>query len=92
MTRKFFRTIFLLALFLVNTIAQTGSGLDTLTQVNGWRLVKYVPGVTFAKTWFSDKDAYHGRYSQFFEVSRNILDAANSRYFYAIFKKSLKKK
>jgi len=90
MTHKFFRMIILFALF-HKVIAQTGSGLDTLTQVNGWRLVKYVSGVTSAKTWFSDKDAYHGRYSQFFEVSRNILDAANSRYFYAIFKKSLKK-
>jgi len=93
MTHKFFRTIFLLALFLVNkTIAQTGSGLDTLTQVNGWRLVKYAPGVTFARTWFSDKDAYHGRYSQIFEVDRNESNVAPQDYYYAIFKKNLKKR
>lgn len=93
MTHKFFRMIILFALFLVNkVIAQTGSGLDTLTKVNGWRLVSYVSGVTFAKTWFTNVDPYHGRYSQIFEVNRNESDVAPQDYYYAIFKKTLKKR
>lgn len=72
--------------------AQAGSGLDTLTLVNGWRLVEYAPGVTYSKTWFTNIDPYHGSYSQFFEVDRNSPDAADTRYYYAIFKKNLLKR
>jgi len=94
MTHKFFRMIILFALFLLvnKTVAQTGSGLDTLTQVNGWRLVKYVPGVTFAKTWFTNINPFHGRFSQFFEVDRLSPNVANDREYYALFKKYLKKR
>ncbi|TSC52663.1 MAG: 5'-nucleotidase [Parcubacteria group bacterium LiPW_41] len=92
MKRTFFVVLVtLFALFLtINRIeAQTGSGLDTLTQVNGWRLVEYAPGVTLAKTWFVN-DPFHGKFSQFFEVNRNSPNVANDREYYAIFKKNLK--
>lgn len=84
-----FLTIFALLFSLNKVEAQTGSGLDTLTLVNGWRLVEYAPGVTYAKTWFTNVDPYHGSYSQFFEVDRNNPDAADTKYYYATFKKNL---
>ena len=84
-------TLFALFLAIDRVEAQTGSGLDTLTQVNGWRLVEYAPGVTFAKTWFVN-DPFHGKFSQFFEVDRNSPNVADVYKYYAVFKKILPKR
>ena len=87
-----FVTIFALFFSLNKVEAQVGDGLDTLTLVNGWKLDSYAPGVTFAKTWFTNIDPYHGSYSQFFEVDRNNPSVAKDREYYAIFKKMLPKR
>lgn len=86
--------IIVLALFFsLNKVeAQTGSGLDTLTLINGWQLVEYSSGVTYAKTWFTNIDPYHGIYSQLFEIDRNSPNVANDREYYAIFRKKLPKR
>lgn len=90
---KHILTIVFALFFSLNKVeAQTGSGLDTLTLVNGWRMVEYASGVTYAKTWFTNESSYHGSYSQFFEVDRNSPSVANDREFYAIFKKKLSKR
>jgi|GEM_PF-4812923 len=85
-------TLFALFLSINKVVAQTGSGLDTLTQVNGYRLIEYAPGVTFAKTWFTNVDPQHGRFSQFFEVDRLSPNVADIYKYYAIFKKILPKR
>lgn len=94
MKRTFLVTLVTLCalFFAINKIeAQTGSGLDTLTQVNGYRLIEHAPGVTFAKTWFTN-DPFHGKFSQFFEVDRNSPNVADIYKYYAIFKKNLPKR
>lgn len=86
-------TLFALFLTINKVEAQIwSSGLDTLIQVNGWRLIKYAPGVTFAGTWFTNINPFHGRFSQFFEVDRNSPNVAEERTYYAIFRKNLSKK
>jgi len=71
--------------------AQTTDPLDTTTLVNGWRLVEYAPGVYYAKTHFDGTSAYHGKFSQWFEVRRFSPDVVDANKYYAIFKKNLKK-
>ena len=85
----------LLALFLttdkVDAQIRT-SGLDTLIEINGYRLVEYAPGVTRAVTWFTNVNPFHGRFSQFFEVDRLSPSYAGEREYTATFKKMLLKR
>lgn len=83
----FFAVILFALFFSFKVEAQTGSGLDTLTLVNGIRLTDYASGVSYARTWFDNSSAYHGIYSQWFEVNRNAPDLADVNTYYATFKK-----
>lgn len=88
-----FVTLFALFLTINKVEAQIRtSGLDTLIRVNGYRLVEYAPGVTHAVTWFTNDNPFHGRFSQFFEVDRLSPNVSPENYYYATFKKNLKKR
>ena len=92
-TYLFFVVLFFALFFSLNKVeAQIGSGLDTLTKINGYRLISYAAGVTYAKTWFTNIDPFHGKFSQFFEVDRNYPDVADDRKYFAIFEKKLPKR
>ena len=80
------------ALFCIEARAQMGSPLDTLTTINGIRLVSYTSGVHAAGTRFDNASAAHGIFSQWLWVERLSPNHAGERAYTATFQMKLKKR
>lgn len=65
---------------------------DTTVSVNGWKVKSFSAEITIAKTYYDTTSSYHGKYSQWYEVTRSKPDLAYYRQYTATFKKSLAKR
>ncbi|MBI3123356.1 MAG: T9SS type A sorting domain-containing protein [Ignavibacteriales bacterium] len=85
---------FNIVLFLLFALTKflSAQSVDTTVSVNGWKVKSYSAEITTVKTYYDTASPYHGKYSQWFEVTRTKPDLAFYRQYTATFKKSLSKR